>query len=312
MSQAFCVSVGETRMIEFTIGSSEDGILLDRAIRKRYPELPGSVFYKALRKKDIRIDGKRIGQIVSLSAGSVVTAYITVPKPLTYEVVYENDWIFLCRKPQGLLSEPDGQGESSVLEQVQAAYPSYALCHRLDRNTGGLLFLCKQPAYTQAISDCLADRYYQKIYRAVVLGDIRKLISAKENFTLYEAHHFKDSRNKRVYVYGAPRKGTKPIRTAIRFVSYDGEKDTSEIEVLLITGRTHQIRAHMAFLGYPVAGDGKYGVEAKNRRLGYRYQALWAYCYKPADDYQGARRIIDQPIEQVLPAQTFLCPPEFR
>lgn len=299
-------------MIEFTVEPSEDGILLNRVIWKRYPDLSGGAFYKALRKKDIRIDGKRIGQNVPLSAGSQVTAYIAIPKPLSYEVVYENDWILLCKKPQGLLSEPDGQGESSVLEQVQANYPEYTLCHRLDRNTGGLLFLCKQPAYTQAVSDCLADRYYQKIYRAIVLGDIRKVIGTKENFTLYEAHHFKDSRNKRVYIYASPRRGTKPIRTALRFVSYDREKDTSEIEVLLLTGRTHQIRAHMAFLGHPVAGDGKYGVETKNRLLGYRYQALWAYCYKPADDYQGARRIIDQPVEQVLPVETFICPPEFR
>lgn len=299
-------------MIEFTVQPSEDGILLDRALWKRFPKLSGSSFYKALRKKDIRIDGKRISQNVLLHAGNVVTAYITVPKPLTYQIVYENDWILLCRKPQGLLSEPDGQGESSVLEQVQATYPECALCHRLDRNTGGLLFLCKQPAYTEAVSACLADRYYQKIYRAVVLGDIRKMLSAKENFTLYEAHHFKDSRNKRVYIYPSPRRGTKPIRTALRFVSYDREKDTSEIEVLLLTGRTHQIRAHMAFLGYPVAGDGKYGVETKNRLLGYRYQALWAYCYKPADDYQGARRLHDQPIEHVLPIETFICPPEFR
>lgn len=299
-------------MIEFTVAPSEDGMLLDRVLWKRYPDLPGGAFYKALRKKDIRIDGKRTGQNVPLSAGSQVIAYIALPKPLSYEVVYENDWILLCKKPQGLLSEPDGQGESSVLEQVQATDPEYALCHRLDRNTGGLLFLCKQPAYTEAISDCLADRYYQKIYRAIVLGDIRKMMGTKDHFTLYEAHHFKDRRNKRVYIYSTPRRGTKPIRTALRFVSYDGEKDTSEIEVMLLTGRTHQIRAHMAFLGYPVAGDGKYGVENRNRRLGYRYQALWAYCYKPADDYQGARRIVDHPIEQVLPAQTFLCSPEFR
>lgn len=299
-------------MIEFTVAPSEDGILLDRVLWKRYPDLPGGSFYKALRKKDIRIDGKRIGQNVPLSAGSQVTAYITVPKPLSYEVVYENDWILLCKKPQGLLSEPDEPGAPSVLSQVQETYPDCALCHRLDRNTGGLLFLCKKPAYTELIAACLSNRYYQKIYRAVVLGDIRKMISANDHFTLYEAHHFKDSRSKRVYIYGTPRKGTKPIRTAIRFISYNGEQDTSHVEVMLLTGRTHQIRAHMAFLGYPVAGDGKYGVETRNRLLGYRYQALWAYCYKPADDYQGARRLHDQPIEQVLPAQTFLCPPEFR
>lgn len=300
-------------MIEFTVEQAEDGLLLDRVMLKRHPDLSRSSIYKALRKKDIRINGKRITQNMLLSIGMQVVAYISLPKAPVYQIMYENDWIMLCNKPQGLLTQPDGKQERSLIDQIceNAGQEAYALCHRLDRNTGGLIFVSKQPAFTEAIAACLNSRYYQKIYRAVLLGDVRKILAKKENFVLFKAHHFKDSRGKRVYIYNAPRTGTKPIETAIRFVSYDGVRDVSEVEVQLITGRTHQIRAHLAFLGFPVAGDGKYGVETRNRLLGYHYQALWAYCYKPADDYAGARRIHDIAIEDILPKQTFTCLPDF-
>ena len=300
-------------MIEFKVEQSEDGLLLDRVLVKRYPGLSRSSIYKALRKKDIRVDGKRITQNMSLSLGMQVVAYVSLPKAPTYQVVYENDWILLCNKPQGLLSQPDGSTETSLIEQVcgETGQEAYALCHRLDRNTGGLIFISKKPAFTETISACLNDRYYHKIYRTIVLGDIRKTLGKKESFVLFKAYHFKDSRNKRVYIYSTPRTGTKTIETAVRFVSYDEAKDVSVVEVKLLTGRTHQIRAHLAFLGFPVAGDGKYGIETRNRILGYRYQALWAYCYKPADDYAGARRIQDVAIEDILPPRVFTCEPEF-
>ncbi len=300
-------------MIEFKVEKSEDGLLLDRVLVKRYPGLSRSSIYKALRKKDIRVDGKRITQNMPLSLGMQIVAYVSLPKVPAYQVVYENDWILLCNKPQGLLSQPDGSAETSLIEQVrgEAGQDAYALCHRLDRNTGGLIFISKKPAFTEIISACLNNRYYHKIYRTVVLGDIRKILAKKESFVLFKAYHFKDSRNKRVYIYSTSRTGTKIIETAVRFVSYDEEKDVSVVEVKLLTGRTHQIRAHLAFLGFPVAGDGKYGVETCNRILGYRYQALWAYCYKPADDYTGARRIHDVAIEDILPPRVFTCEPEF-
>lgn len=301
-------------MIEFNVERAEDGLLLDRVLIKRYPGLSRSSIFKALRKKDIRIDGKRTNQNLPVASGMQIVAYISLPKAPVYQVVFENDWILLCDKPQGLLSQPDGSPEPSLIEQVCAepGQGDYALCHRLDRNTGGLIFISKKPDCTEHIAACLNDRYYHKIYRAVVLGDIRKILHKQSSFVLFKAHHFKDSRNKRVYIYAAPRTGTKNIETAIRFVSYDDRKDVSVVEVRLLTGRTHQIRAHLAFLGFPVAGDGKYGVEARNRLLGYRYQALWAYSYKPADDYQGARRIQEIAIEDILPSQTFVSEPEFQ
>ena len=301
-------------MIEFEVQQSENNLLLDRILTKYYPDLSKNSIYKALRKKDIRVNGRRISQNIPLSAGMKVTAYLTVPKAPAYQVVYENEWIMLCHKPQGLLSQPDGNRETSLIEQIcsEEGREEYALCHRLDRNTGGLIFVSKQPTFTDEIAACLSDRYYHKIYKAVVLGDIRTILSKRDSFVLFKAHHFKDSRNKRVYIYSTPRTGTKTIETAVRFVSYDKEKDVSVVEVKLLTGRTHQIRAHLAFLGFPIAGDGKYGAEPRNRLLGYRYQALWAYCYKPADDYKGARRIQNIAIEEILPPCVFTSEPEFR
>ncbi len=300
-------------MIEFEVQKAEDGMPIDRILMKYYPELSKNHIYKALRKKDIRVDGKRITQNMPLSCGTKVTAYLTLPTPPSYQIVFENDWILLCNKPQGLLSEPDESHGPSLIEQVckVPGQEGYALCHRLDRNTGGLIFISKQPNLTDAIAACLNERYYHKIYRAIVLGDIRKILAKQDSFVLFKAYHFKDRRNKRVYIYHTPRTGTKNISTALRFVSYDREKDVSVVEVKLLTGRTHQIRAHLAFLGFPVAGDGKYGVETRNRLLGYRYQALWAYCYKPADDYAGARRIQNVAIEEILPARDFTSEPEF-
>lgn len=308
-------------MISFEVKPEEDGVLLERVVLRRYQALSRNCLYKVLRKRDVRLDGRRISKNMPLSSGMQVTIYVTLPEAAPYRVVYENEWILLCEKPQGLLSEPDGSDSDSLLEAVnrkrleeQPDADPYALCHRLDRNTGGLIFLCKKPEFTEEVSSALSARYYTKTYQAIVLGDARDITRRQGDFNFHWAHHFKDGRNKRVYVYGTPRTGTKPIETAIRFISYDGKKNVSFVEVQLITGRTHQIRAHLAFLGHPVVGDGKYGVEVLNRRLGYRYQTLWACCYEPAsaDAYNGIRQIQGIPIADILPQQTFTSEPDYR
>ncbi len=305
-------------MFEFAVRPEEDGVLLDRVLLKRYPTFSRNELYKVLRKRDVRINGQRISQNQPLSVGMKVTVYANLPVIKQYSVVYENPWILLCEKQQGFLSEPDGTEEDSLLEAVNrdrlAEHPDappYALCHRLDRNTGGLIFLCKQPAFTEGISTALNERYYTKIYRALVWGDIRFRLAPTTNFTYFRAHHYKDFRQKCVFIYPQARSNTKPIETGVRFVAYDAEKNLSQVDIHLVTGRTHQIRAHLASLGHPIIGDGKYGNEKRNRLFGYRYQALWAYCYKPADDYAGAHRILSVPLEEILPPQTFERTPDF-
>lgn len=293
-------------MVRFTVADSEDGFLLEKVILGRYPSVSRNSLYKVLRKRDVKIDGVRVHENVVLHEGSEVIAYIDVQVQLSEpfpKIVFENDYILLCVKRPGLLTEPDGSGETSLIETVCAdpAYVSCELCHRLDRNTGGLVFISKKPEYTEEIDGLLNSRYYRKYYRALVYGDARDILSSDGSQKTFRAYLFKDSKAGRVFVSDRQTKGAKEIETRFAFVSYDPSKKVSVVEAELITGRTHQIRAHLAFLGHFIVGDGKYGSESTNRLLGRKSQALWACRY----EYSGQNK------NPMLPARDFVCDCDF-
>lgn len=218
-----------------------------------------------------------------------------------FAVVYEDDNILIVSKAQGIPVHPDkDQSKGTLIDQVRTMlgqrnsqmvkdcppkvedYPSKiedcprdsfqpSLCHRLDRNTGGLVIIAKNKESHDILLQKIEAREIRKYYKCLVKGRLEKREAQ------LKAYLWKDARKSRVFVSSKKSKGSLEIITAYKELEYDPDIDVSMLEVELITGRTHQIRAHMAFIGHPVIGDGKYGSNSINRRFGLKMQALWAY-----------------------------------
>lgn len=196
---------------------------------------------------------------------------------MSYTVLFRNENIIAVEKPQGIACEPFPGDEGCLIEEVRRDIGgSPALCHRIDRNTGGIVLIALNSGTLESVERAQKERQIRKLYHAVVAGNAFGRLGDGKKFVSLKAYHFKDARLGKVYVYDSPRKLARAIETKVRPVSYDSERGTTLCEVELVTGRTHQIRAHLAHIGFPVAGDGKYGKNSDNKKLGYRYQALWA------------------------------------
>ena len=280
-------------MKSFEIGKNDAGQRLDKFLRKAAPGLPASLFYKAIRQKDIKINKKRCQPGDKLKEGDVVSVYLPgelfVPKTHLFltaaaelDIVYEDDNIILLNKPQGLLShEGDTPGPDTLIARVQRyLYQSGtwdpqkensftpALCNRIDRNTCGIVIAAKNFEALQILSEKLRQREITKLYLCVLHG-------VPENKSgLLRGYLSKDGSAKRVQVAQEPVPGAKTALTKYRVLAQRGGKSLVEAE--LITGRTHQIRAQFADIGHPIWGDAKYGSSRENKLLGNK-QALCAY-----------------------------------
>ncbi len=256
-------------MINFTVTEKENNRMLDRVILDRYPSMGRNTLFKLLRKKDIRINGVRTGEILTLKSGDEVMAFYDVP--LHFKVIYQSEDILAVSKDQGIPVMSDGNNEISLLDEVQQQFGKQCrLCHRIDRNTGGIVLIAKNPAAEKRMLDYFRDGKVKKFYYCIVRG---KMPAKSQVLT---AWHFKDNRKSIVYIYNEKKTGTKEIRTGYTVEKYDPLKDVSYLKVQLFTGRTHQIRAHMAHIGHPIVGDGKYGTLDTKKGLGLKYQALWS------------------------------------
>lgn len=290
-------------MIEYTVRKTEDGKTIERILTTRFAVERNAVF-KALRKRDIKINGKRISENIVLSEHDQIIAYIKLKEGTEesdgapYTVIYENSFLLIVNKRQGIPAVSDRNHELSLIALLNRDFHAdYELCHRIDRNTGGLLLVSKSHDYTALLKDALNARCYEKRYRCIVFGDARSIVG------IHSAWHFKDAARNQVYIYPEPKRHTKEIITEILCVHYDPKRNTSLLEIRLVTGRTHQIRAHLAFLGFPIIGDGKYGTNEINRKFSYRYQALWAYALIPQN--------IPDELKFLLPQQTISVEPAY-
>ena len=283
-------------MKEFIINENDSGQRVDKFISKALPELPKSMMYRLIRKKDIKINGKRCDISYRVSTGDRITVYVKeevsgekkhdmsfLGCTADIDVVYEDDNIIIVSKPVGLDSHSNGSPMTDTLidrikhylynkkEYQPDSESSFApaLCSRLDRNTCGLVTAAKTAAALRDINEAIRSGRLHKIYHCVTVSPPPK----KED--IITAYHQKDESRNLVKISDSPVEGYKPIKTGYRVIASNGK--LSLVEITLYTGRTHQIRAHMAYIGAPVLGDGKYGNIAANKRYGIFRQALCAY-----------------------------------
>lgn len=293
-------------MREIVIEKNEAGQRLDKFLAKYMNEAAKSFFYKMMRKKNITLNGKKCEGNEKLAEGDVVKLFLaedTIEKfssvqvqavrKVNLDILYEDDEIILVNKPAGMLSQKAKETDESLVEYLidyllgsgkltesglRAFRPS--VCNRLDRNTSGIVAAGKSLAGLQMLSGVFKDRSIHKYYQCLVSGEIRDVKTV-------DAWLLKDEKKNQVRIltdveakrFGGKGGDEEPkrIRTKYEPIATDGR--FTLLRVTLLTGRSHQIRAHLASLGHPIVGDSKYGGVSKVNPSGrtVKYQLLHSY-----------------------------------
>ena len=284
-------------MRELTIGKNDAGQRVDRFVSKALPLLPPALLQKYIRLKRIKVNGGRAQRDQRLQEGDVLQLYIndeffdkprednlflTLFRP-SLDIVYEDENLMLLNKRPGLVVHADETEKVNTLINHIQAYlyqkrewnPRWenaftpALCNRIDRNTGGIVIAAKNAEALRILNDKIRDREIAKYYLCIALGRVEPPKGRIECFLR------KDEKSNTVRVYHRPVPDGRSAITLYQTLQTRGELSLLEVE--LLTGRTHQIRASMADLGHPLLGDGKYGVGSVNRKYGETHQALYSY-----------------------------------
>ena len=262
-------------MIKFKVEKDQKKIV--DYLKNKFKNLTNGTIFKALRNKDIRINGVKISENVPVNAGDEITLYIkdeflfgTTALDKS-KIIYDDENIVIVNKPQDVLVQ--GDGINIGLDKMVNDYfgtQNIVPCHRLDRNTSGLIIFAKNEMAEETISEMLKQHMIRKVYRCRVVGH------PKNKKATLTAYLFKDSKTSQVIISNEKKKGYVEIVTKYEVIAYNND-GTSTLEVELVTGRTHQIRAHLAFIGYPILGDGKYGKNEVNKKFKLIRQELTAY-----------------------------------
>ena len=240
-------------MKKLIVNEKYDKKKLNKFLLDKIPNLTSGLFYKALRKKDIKINGKRINEDTFVFENDEVLIYISdeyLVNNIDINIIYEDENILLINKPINI----EITGNNSLTEVVQKKYFESDFlpmpCHRLDRNTSGLVLFAKNEASLNILLKKFKNHEIEKHYLALVYG-----IPKKRNDRI-ESYLFKDSSKSIVYILDTPKKGYSKIITSYNIIEIY-PNNTSLLDVEIETGKTHQIRAHLAHIGYPIIGDRK-------------------------------------------------------
>ncbi len=261
-------------MKDLIVSKKYDNKKLSKLLMETYSALKFSTFSKALKKKDILINDKRISKDCIIHENDIIKLYII--DSLLYPnynipIVYEDSNIIVFNKPKGL----EVTGTESLTTYVHKTYNSnFMPCHRLDRNTLGLVLFSKNDTVNTILTEKFKNHEIEKHYIAKVYGML-----PKKNDTLIH-YLFKDTKKSIVYISDKCKPGYKKIITSYNVLSYDKEENSSVLDINLKTGRTHQIRAHLAYIGHPIIGDGKYGNNLINKKFNQKTQLLYSYYLK--------------------------------
>ena len=249
---------------------------LNKVLLEEFPNLNYPAFCKLLRKKDIKVNRKRTNKDILIYENDRIEVYL--PKELEevkidLDIVYEDDNILVINKPANI----EVTGKNSLTEIINKQYTNCEFkpqpCHRIDRNTTGLVMFAKNKEALEILLEKFKEHEIEKHYLALVYG-----IPNKKEDRL-EAYLFKDNKKSQVYISDTFKKGYQKIIT--KYTVLEKRKDnTALLDVEIETGRTHQIRAHLAYIGYPIIGDGKYGKNEINKQFGKKYQMLCSYKLK--------------------------------
>ena len=288
-------------MKQIIINKHDSSNRLDKFIEKSFPSIPKSLIYKSIRKKRIKVNGKKSECSYKVQENDVIDLYLNDEFFSTkktqndfknagnnLDIVYEDENIILVNKKAGLVVHPDKNFQSdclinrikNYLFKKQEYNPmeensfSPSLVNRIDRNTCGIVIAAKNAESLRILNEKMKSREIHKTYICIVCGKMQKKSDILKGFL--EKNH---ALNK-VYISknGFPSESSKTVLT--KYTTLDCGKNFSLLEVELLTGRTHQIRAHLASIGYPLLGDGKYGKNSINREFKYKYQALCSYKLK--------------------------------
>ena len=281
-------------MKSFTAGTNEEGVRLSRFVESVTEDMPRSMMYKAFRNKRIKVNGKRAEPDTRLHQNDLIELYINdeffpagaaapAKKPPRRQppvtVIYEDGNIAVLYKPAHLLCHSDRTGDANLVDafaaylQAKGEYDPHAeqrfapaICNRLDRGTEGLVIAAKSYAALRDMNAIIRDNQMKKEYLTITVG------TPPAGRHIAWLQH--SEKNNKVRIHAREAEGYKQIITEVTPIRQNGPFTLCRIG--LITGRTHQIRAHLAYLGHPVLGDIKYGNRKMNERTGLKTQALCA------------------------------------
>lgn len=271
-----------------TVTKNEAGQRLDKLLAKYLNQAGKGFIYKMIRKKNITLNGKRCDGSEKLEEGDQIRLFLSdetiekfskteVPavKKQTLDILYEDENVLFINKPCGMLSQKAEETDESLVEYLIAyLLESGALteellrtfrpsvCNRLDRNTSGIVIAGKSLGGLQAMSAVLRDRSLHKYYQCIVKGRV-------ETPCRVRGYLRKNEQTNQVSVFRDPVPDSLPIET--EYIPLAVGTDYTRLQVTLITGRSHQIRAHLASIGHPILGDPKYGDPACNREAKQKY-----------------------------------------
>lgn len=311
-------------MKEIMISETEAGQRLDKVLGKILKNTTSSFRYKMLRKKNIKLNNGKAAGHEKLKPGDSIQLYFSDESfeklseteqrekknplpPYSLDIIYEDEHLILMNKPVGMLSQKAKAEDISINDYlvqyvyekgIDTAVVKPSICNRLDRNTSGLLIGGCSMAGLQTMSELLRKRKVHKYYLALVKGVMVESQSI-------EGYLRKNEQNNTVELYSEKMEGANPIKTKYKALVTNGEYTMLKVE--LVTGKTHQIRAHLASIGYPILGDYKYGHRETNNRIkkeyGCNHQLLHAFELK-FEQVEGALSYLSGQIFQApLPEQ---------